>query len=76
MRIEKTYLNKSLSIVKMLIIKRIFDSQKWGVLSFLHAFLPIKWKISSLSPKLYLTLHSFLENNLKRMVYEISSYYR
>ena len=29
-------------------------------------FLLIKWKNSSLSPKLYLTLHSFLENYLKR----------
>ena len=29
-------------------------------------FLLIKWQNSSLSPKLYLTLHSFLENYLKR----------
>lgn len=49
------------------------DGASWA---FLCAFFWIKWKNLSLSAKLCLTLHSFLKNNLKRMVYEISSYYK
>ena len=56
---EKTYLNNSLSIVKMLIIIRIFGSQKWGVLLFLHAFCRLNRKILRYLPNYILLCTRF-----------------